>query len=462
MGLRTRIVAVLAMTATALAVTAVVAAAGEAEVVGTPAPIRPVPRAPVHPASTTYTLTANGVPVPISEYAQYDYAQFSMGAGTAHLVVSKLNNTNVGAAYVSPIKLGYVAVRSGNTASFTIRGPEYLIVKLDGRRPLVIAADPAETDTPANKGPDIFNVTESRFGADPTGSRISTAAVQAALDAASAYGSRPTYPRGIVYVPRGVYSVANLDVRSNTSLYFEPGAVLRAVAQKNLYTIDAHKDSQNRDLSWWIQTAFGATNIKIFGRGTLDGNGPAMLKAGLGLNVLAPIASSNVTVDGVTVREASSWSVIPVRSNNVRFTNLKLLNRFDMGENDGIDVVESQDVTVRRGIGIGLDDPYTTKSYPQMAGDIGRNWPGQPEKVRNVVFDRLISWTYCYGFKVGQGVYNDHENVTFSNGVVYDAAVGIGIHHKAYRGRHARSPSRTSTSRGSASATTATVRGWRS
>jgi hypothetical protein len=32
------------------------------------------------------------------------------------------------------------------------------------------------------------------------------------------------------------------------------------------------------------------------------------------------------------------------------------------------------------------------------------SWPGQPEKVQNVTFDGLISWTYCYGFKVGQGI----------------------------------------------------------
>jgi hypothetical protein len=123
---------------------------------------------------------------------------------------------------------------------------------------------------------------------------------------------------------------------------------------------------------------------------------------------------------------------MPVRSDHLTFTDMKIFNRFDMGEDDGMDVIESQNVLVQRGVGIGLDDPYSTKSYAQGSGDITQNWPGAPEKVQNVTFDGLMSWTYCYGFKVGQGIYTDHDGVTFKNGVVYDAAVALGIHHKAY------------------------------
>jgi hypothetical protein len=49
------------------------------------------------------------------------------------------------------------------------------------------------------------------------------------------------------------------------------------------------------------------------------------------------------------------------------------------------------------------------------------------------MFDGLISWTICYGFKVGQAVADNQDNITFQNSVVYDGAVGIGIHHKAYQ-----------------------------
>jgi hypothetical protein len=397
------------------------------------APITVAPLASVYKASTIYTLTVNGVSVPVNGYNDYDYAEFSMGTGTATVSVTKLNGTNVGAAYISPVKYGYKAAFSGSRATFTMTSAQYLIVKLDGQRRLILAADPAETDKPASSGTGIFNVTSATYGADSTGTRVSTANVQKALDAASAYGSVYGRPRGIVYVPRGVYLVANLELKSNTAVYLAQGAVLRAPATKSLYTVDAFKSSQNRDLTWWIQTEFGSTNIKLYGRGTLDGNGKNNATAGFGTDILAPIATTNFTLDGLTIRESGSWAVIPTRSNDLSFTNMKLFNRFDMGENDGIDVIESQNVTVKRGIGIGLDDPYSTKTWPKATTtgtDITYGWPGEPENLSNVTFDDLVSWTYCYGFKVGQGVAEDQSGVTFKNSVVFDAAIGLGIHHK--------------------------------
>jgi hypothetical protein len=47
-----------------------------------------------------------------------------------------------------------------------------------------------------------------------------------------------------------------------------------------------------------------------------------------------------------------------------------------------------------------------------------------------VTFDGLLSWTYCYGLKAGQGFMQPQDNVTFKNSTVYQAAVGLGVHHK--------------------------------
>jgi hypothetical protein len=410
-------------------------------VLGTAAPVRAAvpaaaatisvaPLPPVYTASTTYTLKVNGIAVPVNGYTGYDYAAFSMSSGTAQVAVTKLNGTNVGAAYIAPVKYGYTATFSGSTATFTMASAQYLIVKLDGRRQLVIAADPAETDRPATSGAGIFNVTSPAYRADPTGATMSTAAIQRALNDAAAYGTQAR--RGTVYIPRGVYTVGNLTLNSNTAVYLEDGAVLRMVPNSSLYEMDAYKTSQALNLTWFIRTAFGSSNIKLYGRGTLDGNGAAVRSAGFGMNILVPIATSNFTVDGLTIRESVSWAVIPVRSDNLTFSNLKVFNRFDMGEDDALDVVESQHVKVARGVGVSLDDSYSTKSYKASAGDIMTNWPGSPEPVTDVTFDQLLAWTICYAYKVGQGVGVDQTGITFSNSVVYDAAVAIGIDHKAY------------------------------
>jgi hypothetical protein len=421
------VLAVLVLTSAAINVTGTSARA-------TLALISTAPLPSVYTPSTTYTLSVNGTAVPINGYTGYDYAQFSMGSGIAQIVVKKLNGTNVGKALISPMKLGIQATLSHDTATFTLPGPQYLIVKLDDQRQIVITADPAETEQLASSGTGTFNVTSPPYRADSSRGSVTTKAVQDALNDASTFGSQPGHAAGIVYIPRGVYMVGNLELKSNTSVYLEAGAVLRVVPDKSLYrTTDAHKNSQNRDLTWWIYTAFGSRNIKLFGRGTLDGNGMAATKAGFGMNILVPIATSNFTLDGLTIRESASWAVIPVRSNTLQFTNMKIFNRFDMSEDDGIDVIESQNVTVQRGIGISLDDPYSTKSYTKTSGDITVNWPGNPEEVKNVKFDDVISWTVCYGFKVGQGVGDNQDNITFQNSVVYDSAVAIGIDHRAYQ-----------------------------
>jgi polygalacturonase len=415
--------AVIAAGAAALAVIGPAAAADAPAAISAPE----LPK--VYTASTTYALSVNGVDIPVTNYAGYDYAQFSMGSGAATVAVRKLNNTNVGAASISPLKYGLKAALSGSTATFTMDRPEYLIVKLDGRKQLVLAADPAETDRPDASGDGVFTVTDARFGADPSGATVTTTALQAALDAAGEFGSTPGNPQGTVYIPNGVYLAGNLELHSNTAVYLEPGAVLRMVADKSLYTMDAFKSSQNRQLTWWIQTDFGSTNIKLYGRGTLDGNGMAVTKAGFGAHVLVPIATSDFTLDGLTVREGSAWTVIPVRSHDLTFRDMKIYNRFDMGENDAFDVNESQNVTVRHAIGIALDDPFSTKSWG-VGAELQKNWPGEPQPVRNVTFDGLLSWTFCYGLKVGQGVVVDQKDIVFRNSVVYNAAVGIGVHHK--------------------------------
>jgi rhamnogalacturonyl hydrolase YesR len=215
------------------------------------------------------------------------------------------------------------------------------------------------------------------------------------------------------------------------SLYLEGGAVLVFSGHPQDYRVNARKTSQNRDITWWIYTDSGAHDIKIYGRGTLDGNGKyaTAKENNIGNHILAIFQTRNFVFDGPILRNSGAWGVIPTRCRHVVFRNIKLLNRLDMGENDGMDVMESEDVLVKHGIGIALDDPFSTKTWRQNT-DLCRNWPGHPLPQKNIVFDDLLSWTYCYAFKIGQGVMQPQTHITFRNCVAYDAAVAIGIHHK--------------------------------
>lgn len=394
-----------------------------------PASLQVYPVPSIYPASSDYRLAVNGVAVPVMGLPGYDVAQLAMGSGTATVAVTKLNNTTIGAYSISPQKLGLAGSVSGSTLTFTVQNHEYLIVKVDGRRNLVLAIDPAETNRPAPSGTGVHHVRSAPYSAQPDTGGYSTTAFQNALNDAAAWGSA-NGRQGIVYVPAGVWTLGNLYLRSNLALYLEPGAVLRYTGVRDNYTTHWHKDSQNRDVTWFISTRYSSTNITIYGRGVIDGNGAASLQpSNLGVNLLVPVHTYGFTADGITFRESSSWAVTPTRSTNVSLRNIKMFNRFDMGENDGIDVMESANVRVTHAIGVGLDDPFSTKTWAADT-DILRNVPGDPRPLDDVIFDDIISWTYCYGVKVGQGVLQPQTNVTFRNVVVYDAAVGIGVHHK--------------------------------
>lgn len=391
----------------------------------------------IYSPSTAYSLKVGGVNIPVVNYVgEYDYAELSMSGGAATVEVTALGASSISSYSISPKKLGLTGTTSGGKLTFTISKDEYLIVQINSLKKLIIAVDPEETDKPASSGTGIFNV-KTDYNADSTGATKTSDAVQAAIDAASAYG-QANGTQGIVYVPVGVYRVGNLVLKSNVRLYLEGGAVLRATDNPDDYIDHWYKTSQGRWVTWFIYTEENADNIKIDGRGTIDANGYYLANQAtprkLGTNLLVPVNCSNFTVDGITFRDAGSWGIITARSHDLTFRNMKIFNHFNTGEDDGIDVCESQNVLVQNAIAVALDDPFSTKSWTSKEWteptNISLNWHGEPQAVRNVTFDDCIAWTYCYGFKVGQGARQIHENVTFKNSVVYDSSAGIGMEHK--------------------------------
>ncbi|RYP28447.1 hypothetical protein DL767_007208 [Monosporascus sp. MG133] len=110
-----------------------------------------------------------------------------------------------------------------------------------------------------------------------------------------------------------------------------------------------------------------------------------------GDELMFSIKKAHYIIVKINDKKHSFWAVTPIQAEEATFTNLKILNRFDMTQDDGVDVVES---------------------------------------TKDVFFDDCLAWTDCYGYKVGQDVWEDQDTVTFQNSVVYSAAGGMGIDHK--------------------------------
>ena len=388
----------------------------------------------IYKTSAVFSVKADGVEIPVVAYGSdwYDYAQFSFKDSEQPIEIEVTYSAAITSYSISPLKEGIAGQVSGNKLTFTIDKSLYLILRLNGsNKRLVITADPPEKDAPAASGEGIFNVTEPAYGADRTGKESSYAALQKAVDDASAYGSVAGNPQGVVYVPSGVYFTGSLMLKSNVRLYLEGGAILRASRNEDDFAAKGRKNSLGLPITYLIYTENGSTNIKICGRGTVDGDGYNVRALGFALQTLAPVNTSYFTTDGITYRDSGMWSIVPAWSDHLEFLNIKILNTVKLGEDDGIDICGCQEVVVRHAIGIMWDDPFSTKAYTGSSGEISGGWGEGPGEINdNILFDDCVSWTGCYGFKVGQGVSRNHQNITFQNGTVYECAVGLGIHHK--------------------------------
>src|SRR5690606_18177609 len=104
------------------------------------------------------------------------------------------------------------------------------------------------------------------YGVDASGATLATAAVQAAIDAAA--GSA----QNILYFPPGKYTVGELWLGSDMTLYLAPGALLYGSGA----VADFDTGSGGVDIegcSHGMLRLYRVKNVQIRGRGVIDGNG---------------------------------------------------------------------------------------------------------------------------------------------------------------------------------------------
>ncbi len=174
----------------------------------------------------------------------------------------------------------------------------------------------------------------------------------------------------------------------------------------------------------------------IIGRGTIWGVGKNTLDANSQncfTTLVEPLNTAGFLFDGPIIKEGSYWHFNVMHSRNVQIKNVKVLGRFDMGENDGIDVGKSQIVNVTHAFAAVWDDSFSTKSCNPSAfpgGDPQNAIHGLPQPCKDVIFECVFGWTGLYSLKIGQGFEADQSNNVFRNAIVYDCSTGIGIDHR--------------------------------
>lgn len=319
------------------------------------------------------------------------------------------------------------------------------------------------------------------YGADPTGVKLSTTAIQQAIDACNAAGG------GTVIIPAGVYTTAGITLKSNVRLFTEQNAFITFSPDFSLYPI----------YSTWFEgvptmrsqspvSAFNAENIAITGKGIFNGNGDYwrplkrnkvsdgqwknQLKKG---GVLSPdgkvwypdsaslyaaslcqdqnvpvvtddsvwenihsflrpvmvhfVGCRNILLEGVCFENSPAWNIHPMLCENLVMRDLTVRNPWYSQNGDGVDIESCTNVVISRcSFDVG-DDAICMKS--------GKNQPGRDRGVpaENIIVDNCTVYHGHGGFVVGSEMSGGIRNVQVSNNTYI--GTDVGLRFKSTRGR---------------------------
>jgi polygalacturonase len=375
--------------------------------------------------SKQFHVTANAVAVPVSTVETPSTTAPAFFTHIAHLSTSCAVPVVIDAGEpitsysVHPESFGLSGVVSGSTLTLSVSDssfapqPTYLVVRINALEELALLVDPPEVNVPPSSGAGVFNV-QTKYGADATGSALSTTAIQSAIDDASAAGM------SVVYVPRGVYKIQALALKSNVTLYLEGGAVLLASPDLADYA-GPFAPAGGR-----LPDVIGGTNVDnvtIRGRGWIDANVVASGIVELGANrrrVISPTGGTNLTIEGVFAGNNASWTINPEGLTGITVTNVKVINP-KWATTDGIDIGGSNAVVSKCFVHTG-DDAYCSKS-----SKVGY-------ALTNVTYRDSVASVNSAGVKAGMQAAGPHSHITFENIDVIHAGRGLAVENNTGAG----------------------------
>lgn len=341
--------------------------------------------------SPLYAVTANGTALFVEKLAKFSpemqvhYAHCSLsGTGTATFSVTV--NEEFSSHTLSPRSRAIATARSGNTLTFN-SGPNYLILQVDAKELLFILIDAAESNPPRLGDANVKNIAD--YGVDASGATLVTSKVQAAIDAAS--GSA----QNILYFPPGKYTVGELWLKSDMTLYLAGGALLYGSNSVS----DFATGSGGIDIegcSHGMLRMYRVSNSKILGRGVIDGNGKSIRgQNDTKINLLKIEESSHILVDGVTVRDPSFWNTLVYRSDLVSIQNYKMINCRPItkiwNNTDGVNFDESTNGKLTNAFLYTGDDSMATKNE-EATGTVN---------TKNIVHEHVVCYSNSVCAKVG-------------------------------------------------------------
>lgn len=254
------------------------------------------------------------------------------------------------------------------------------------------------------------------FGAKADGHTLNSASIQAAIDFVSANGG------GRVVFGPGKYVTGTIYLKSGVTLHLESGAAILGSVNAWDYTKDPY-------VGWTAMIfAIKQDNVGITGEGTIDGRGFAVancmvdyIHRGLFEDPMKLDRPNEVNrpeniyfreCDGVTIRDIflkdpGSWNQTYDQCRNVYVDGITVDSK-SYWNNDGIDIVDCEDVVIRNCYIDAADDVFCFKSH------------SHDHMCKNVLLENCVGRSSANGIKFGTVSKGGFKNFTIRNMTLFD------------------------------------------
>ena len=206
-----------------------------------------------------------------------------------------------------------------------------------------------------------FSLNVREFGAKGDGVSDDTCFIQAAIMACPEMGR--------VYIPKGVYCVTSLFLKSNLDIEISKDARLKAFTDKEMRPImpgriQSYDETKDYNLGTWegnpltmyagIIQGIDVENVVIYGQGVVDGNAgeedwwknPKIKGKAYRPRTIFLSHCKNVVIEGITVANSPSWTVHPYFSTDLKFLGMSIINPKHSPNTDALDPESCKNVEI--------------------------------------------------------------------------------------------------------------------
>ena len=228
---------------------------------------------------------------------------------------------------------------------------------------------------------------------------------------------------GTVRLTAGTYRTAPLLIKSNITLRIDSAATLLGSPNMADWTVGT-------SLKNLLYTSGSLTNVRITGKGTIDGSGApwwAAFNANSALNRPRLIYLSNVTnltIDSLNILNSPSFHIVPNSCTNVVIDHVTINTSKNAPNTDGIDPSQCFNVLITNCYISTGDDNIAIKA----GGTVGTASGCQDITVSNCTFG------YGHGLSIGSETFGGYNNLRVTGCTFKNTTNGLRIKSSAGNG----------------------------